>query len=344
MLLSAPSLIAASGKSVPRSRLCGRAAVIRGPKQFSPNVCPVEPTGGGQGCSLLLCVKTAKDWMQTFLVTGGCGFIGSHLCDALLREGHAVRVLDDLSSGSPENLPRGVEFVRGDVARPETARLALNGVQGCFHLAAIASVERGMQDWVGTHRVNLTGTIVLLEQIRRLPGRERIPFVYASSAAVYGDCDALPLTETSVPRPLSAYGADKLACELHARVASVAHDIPTVGLRFFNVFGPRQNPASPYSGVISIFCDRLGRGEAVEVFGDGHQTRDFIFVRDVVTALVHAMTICPSGAPVFNVWTGPVHLGNRDRGRNRCAVRHSATDPGASATLGRGQTFRRFAG
>ena len=242
--------------------------------------------------------------MQTFLVTGGCGFIGSHLCDALLRDGHAVRVLDDLSSGSPENLPRGVEFVRGDVARPETARLALNGVQGCFHLAAIASVERGMQDWVGTHRVNLTGTIVLLEQIRRLPGRERIPFVYASSAAVYGDCDALPLTEISVPRPLSAYGADKLACELHARVASVAHDIPTVGLRFFNVFGPRQNPASPYSGVISIFCDRLGRGEAVEVFGDGHQTRDFIFVRDVVTALVHAMTICPSGAPVFNVCTG----------------------------------------
>jgi UDP-glucose 4-epimerase len=242
--------------------------------------------------------------MKTFLVTGGCGFIGSHLCEALLDRGHAVRVLDDLSSGFRGNLPDAAEFVRGDIAEPATARTALEGVDGCFHLAAIASVERGLQDWLGTHRVNLTGTITLLDEIRRFPPSRRIPFVYASSAAVYGDCEVAPVTEASAPRPLSAYGADKLGCELHARAASVVHGIPTTGLRFFNVFGPRQDPKSAYSGVISIFCDRLRRGEPVDVFGDGQQTRDFVFVRDVVNALIQAMTVCPPDAPVFNVCTG----------------------------------------
>jgi UDP-glucose 4-epimerase len=241
---------------------------------------------------------------KRFLVTGGCGFIGSHLCDALLAQGHAVRVLDDLSSGSRANLHPQTDFIEGDVVRPDVVRAALQGVDGCFHLAAIASVSRGAQDWTGTHRVNLTGTIVLLDEIRRLASARPIPFVYASSAAVYGDCDTLPLTEACVTHPLSAYGADKLASELHARVATAAHGIPTIGLRFFNVFGPRQNPASPYSGVISIFSDRLERGEEVEIFGDGQQTRDFIYVRDAVTSLVQAMAICSAGAPVFNVCSG----------------------------------------
>ncbi len=177
--------------------------------------------------------------METYLVTGGCGFIGSHLAEALLGAGHRVRVLDDLSSGRLANLPQGAAFIQGDVTDPAAVRAALAGVNGCFHLAAIASVERGAQDWAGTHKANQTGTVMLLEAIRR-SGR-RIPFVYASSAAVYGDCQSLPLTEASATRPLSAYGADKLGCELHARVASASFAIPTAGLRFFNVFGPRQD-------------------------------------------------------------------------------------------------------
>ena len=137
-----------------------------------------------------------------------------------------------------------------------------------------------------------------------------VPVVYASSAAVYGDCARLPITEDATKRPLSAYGADKYACELHAAVASHVHAVPTVGLRFFNVYGPRQDPRSPYSGVISIFCERLRGGAPIEIFGDGRQTRDFIAVADVVAALRAAMARCPPDAPmspdarVFNVCTG----------------------------------------
>jgi UDP-glucose 4-epimerase len=237
---------------------------------------------------------------RTFLVTGGCGFIGSHLCEALLARGDAVRVLDDLSSGKLENLPEGARLIRGDVCEPACVHEAVEAVDGCFHLAAIASVELGVRDWLGTHRVNLTGTITLFEAIRR----HVIPVVYASSAAVYGDCEKLPITEDAGKRPLSAYGADKYACELHARVATHVHGIPTTGLRFFNVYGPRQDPASPYSGVISIFCDRLRRGEPLLVYGDGHQTRDFIFVSDAVAALLCAMELRLAGAPSFNCCTG----------------------------------------
>lgn len=238
--------------------------------------------------------------MATWLVTGGAGFIGSHLCDALLARGDAVRVLDDLSTGKRQNLPPGAELLVGDVADPAAVKRGLAGVDGCFHLAAIASVARGIDDWLGTHRANLTGTITIFDAVRRNP----VPVVYASSAAVYGDCPTQPITETAPTEPLSAYGADKLGCELHARVAGQVHGIPTVGLRFFNVYGPRQDPESPYSGVISIFCERLRRGAPVELYGDGTQTRDFIFVADVVTALLAAMERQPDGAPVFNVCTG----------------------------------------
>ncbi len=242
--------------------------------------------------------------MQLFLVTGGCGFIGSHLCETLLQAGHRVRVLDDLSSGFLHNLPKGAEFQQGDVADPAAVQRAVEGVDGCFHLAAIASVEKGVQDWLGTHNANLTGTIALLNAVRQLPGAARVPVVYASSAAVYGDCPVLPITEDVPKTPLSAYGADKYGCELHARVATHVFAIPTVGLRFFNVYGPRQDPKSPYSGVISIFCDRLLRREGVNIFGDGLQSRDFVFVADVVAALMAAMRHRPEGAPVFNVCTG----------------------------------------
>jgi UDP-glucose 4-epimerase len=238
--------------------------------------------------------------MSTYLVTGGCGFIGSHLCAALTARGDRVRVLDDLSTGSEDNLVPGGELVRGDVADAALVRRAMEGVDGCFHLAAIASVERGVQDWLGTHRANLTGTIAVLDAARP----RRLPVVYASSAAVYGDQATLPIAETAPLRPLSAYGADKLGCEQHALVAGVVHGIPTLGLRFFNVFGPRQDPRSPYSGVISIFCDRLSRGEPVSVFGDGEQTRDFVFVADVVAALLAGMRAASTEAPVLNVCSG----------------------------------------
>jgi UDP-glucose 4-epimerase len=238
--------------------------------------------------------------MARFLVTGGCGFIGSHLCARLVARGDRVRVLDDLSTGSRANLAPGAELLVGDVADAATLREAMDGVDGCVHLAAIASVERGVQDWLGTHRVNLTATIAVFDAARRA----RIPVVYASSAAVYGDCAALPLAETAPTRPLSAYGADKLGCEQQARVAGVVHGVPTLGLRFFNVFGPRQDPRSPYSGVISIFCDRFSRGEPVSVYGDGEQTRDFVAVADVVAALLAGLRLASTEAPVFNVCTG----------------------------------------
>ncbi|HEY1413323.1 MAG TPA: NAD-dependent epimerase/dehydratase family protein, partial [Rhodopila sp.] len=212
------------------------------------------------------------------------------------------RVLDDLSSGHRSNLPAGATLIESDVADPGVVARAIDGVDGCFHLAAIASVEKGITDWLGTHRTNLTGTVTVFDAIRRQGSR--IPVVYASSAAVYGDAARIPIAETEPCVPLSAYGADKYACELHARVASHVHGIPTVGLRFFNVYGTRQDPKSPYSGVISIFCERIAAGLPITVFGDGQQTRDFVYVADVIRALVAGMALRPMDAPVFNVCSG----------------------------------------
>jgi UDP-glucose 4-epimerase len=240
--------------------------------------------------------------MSLFLVTGGAGFIGSHLCDALLARGDRVRILDDLSTGRRANVPPSAELIVGDIADPEAALAATDGIDGCFHLAAIASVERGVNDWLGTHRANLTGAISIFDAIRR--HGTKAPVVYASSAAVYGDCQTIPIAESAERRPLSAYGADKYGCELHAVTATHVHGIPTVGLRFFNVYGPRQDPRSPYSGVISIFAERIARGEPVVIYGDGEQTRDFVHVSDVVAALLAGMKLRPEVASVFNVCTG----------------------------------------
>jgi UDP-glucose 4-epimerase len=241
--------------------------------------------------------------MATWLITGGAGFIGSHLADALLARGDRVRVLDNLDTGKPSNLQAGVEFVRGDVAEPDEVRRAMAGVDGCFHLAAIASVERSTQDWALTHRVNLTGAIHVLEAARA----RRTPVVYASSAAVFGDQGEVTVTEATPPAPISAYGADKLGCELHARVAAHVFGVPSVGLRFFNVYGPRQDAASPYSGVIAKFLGLAAAGEPITIFGDGDQVRDFVFVGDAVAHLCAAMDRLgarPDGARVLNVCTG----------------------------------------
>ncbi len=242
--------------------------------------------------------------MGLYLVTGGCGFIGSHLADALIAGGHRVRILDDLSTGKRTNLPAGVEFLHGSVVDADSVAAAMDGIDGCFHLAAIASVERSTQDWVGTHRTNLTGAITVFDRARTARPGTPVPVVYASSAAVYGNNGALPLRETSIAKPLSAYGADKLGCEQHGAVAGRVFGVPTCGLRFFNVFGPRQDPKSPYSGVISIFCDRLKSGQGITIFGDGRQIRDFIFVADVVEALLAAMRHVSVEERVFNVCSG----------------------------------------
>src|SRR6185437_16521969 len=204
--------------------------------------------------------RTVRPWeqdMALYLVTGGAGFIGSHLTDALLKRGDQVRVLDNLSTGKWENLDSKATLIVGDIADAGTVARAMDGVDGCFHLAAVASVELGNRDWLGTHRANLTGAITIFDAARRARPDRTVPVVYASSAAVYGDNPNLPLAETAQTRPMSAYGADKLGCELHGRVAAHVHGVRTVGCRFFNVYGPRQDPGSPYSGVISIFFNRI---------------------------------------------------------------------------------------
>jgi UDP-glucose 4-epimerase len=242
--------------------------------------------------------------MGRYLVTGGCGFIGSHLVDALLGLGHDVVVLDDLSTGKRSNLDPSARLIIGDVAEAALTRDAAAGIDGCFHLAAIASVERSNQDWLGTHRANQTATITVFDALKA----SRVPVVYASSAAVYGAAAAERLAETLSPQPLTAYGADKLGSELHARVASQVHGISSIGLRFFNVYGPRQDPHSPYSGVISVFLDRLAAAQPITIHGDGLQTRDFIYVADIVAHLLRAMQRVQAGeatgAAIYNVCTG----------------------------------------
>ena len=235
-----------------------------------------------------------------YLVTGGCGFIGSHLVDRLIGEGHEVRVLDDMSTGRPENLHPRASLVRGCITDAQIVEESVVDIDGVFHLAAIASVPRSVSEWSLTHRVNLSGTVAILDACKA----RRVPVVYASSAAVYGDNCAMPISETDQARPMTAYGADKLGCEQHARVAGLIHEIPTMGLRFFNVYGPRQRPDSPYSGVISVFNDRVKSGRAIQIHGDGGQIRDFVEVGDVVTCLRLAMDRVATNGPVVNVCTG----------------------------------------
>jgi UDP-glucose 4-epimerase len=270
-----------------------------------------------------------------FLVTGGAGFIGSHLVEALVAAGHQPRVLDDLSTGRRDNLAAGIELIQGCITDPATVARAMADVDGVYHLAAIASVARSNEAWLATHRVNQGGTVTVLEAARH----GRLPVVHASSAAVYGAATELPLAETALTVPLTAYGADKLGGELHGRVAALVHGVPTASLRFFNVYGPRQLPGSPYSGVISIFVDRVRRSLPLEVHGDGSQTRDFIYVDDVVAALLAAMERASGRANVAealvcNVCTGVatsvLTLAERvmAAARQRVPVRHSVARAG----------------
>lgn len=239
--------------------------------------------------------------MGNYLVTGGAGFIGSHLCEALIAAGHDVVVFDNLSTGKRSNLPAKANLIEGDICDKDALSTAMKGASGCFHLAAIASVEKSNTEWTETHRVNLTGTINVFDAACH---NGKSPVVYASSAAVYGAEPSLPISEHDPKRPLSAYGADKLGCELHALPAWHVHGVPSIGLRLFNVYGPRQDPKSPYSGVISIFSERLKSGRSVSIHGSGAQTRDFIYVEDVCSAFIKAMSTMSPNADVYNVCTG----------------------------------------
>ncbi len=242
--------------------------------------------------------------MSLYLVTGGCGFIGSHLCDYLIEKGHKVRVLDNLSTGKIENIPPSVEFIKGDILDKNILSQVMQNVDGCFHLAAIVSIIQSVENWTETHEVNLTGCINVLNAAKGNENQNPIPVVYTSSSAIYGDNPELPLSEMSVGSPISAYGADKLGCEFHAKVASITFNVPTRGLRLFNVYGSRQSPSSAYSGVISIFADRIKNGKSITVFGDGTQTRDFIYVKDIVRFFAIAMQHNKSGYDIINACTG----------------------------------------
>jgi UDP-glucose 4-epimerase len=238
-----------------------------------------------------------------YLVTGGAGFIGSHIAEALLAEGHAVRVLDNLSSGHEENLDGlAVEFVRGDIRDLAAVRAAAAGVDGVFHEAALVSVPESVEKPVENHEINVTGTLNVLVAAREAGVRR---LVLASSAAVYGENPELPKREDMLPEPVSPYALGKIAGEYYLRVFADLYGVETAALRYFNVYGPRQDPRSMYSGVISKFADVLAAGDTPTIFGDGGQTRDFVFVKDVVRANLLAMRSARAGkGEVFNVGTG----------------------------------------
>ena len=239
------------------------------------------------------------------LVSGGAGFIGSHLVEALLAEGLRVRVVDDLSTGHRRNLAHlgdAFEWVEGDLADFDVARRAAEGAEVVFHLAAVPSVPRSVREPLQSHASGPTSTLNLLEAARQAGARR---FIFAASSSAYGDTDELPKRESMLPRPLSPYAAGKLAGEHYVHAYARTMGLDGVSLRFFNIFGPRQDPGSPYSGVISLFARLMSEGRRPTIYGDGTQTRDFTYVANVLRAARLAMR---SGRPLLgealNVGTG----------------------------------------
>lgn len=224
------------------------------------------------------------------LVTGGAGFIGSNLVDALLAKGHSVRILDDMSTGKRSNLPMDnpkVELIEGDVADVALVTRVMAGCSAVVHLAAVASVQASVDDPVRTHQSNFVGTLNVCEGMREA-GIKRV--IFASSAAVYGNNgEGESIVEDTPKAPLTPYASDKLSSEYYLDFYRRQHGFEPAIFRLFNVFGPRQDPSSPYSGVISIFSERAVKGLPITIFGDGEQTRDFIYVGDLVQILVQAV-------------------------------------------------------
>jgi nucleoside-diphosphate-sugar epimerase len=241
--------------------------------------------------------------MAFYLITGGAGFIGSHLADELARRGERVRVVDSLITGKRENLAhiRGVEFVEGDLAELDTARRAVDGADFVLHQAAIPSVPRSVQDPLTSHRANIDATLNLLVAAR---DARVTRVVYAGSSSAYGDTPTLPKSETMGTAPLSPYALQKLVGEQYCQMFTRLYGLETVTIRYFNVFGPRQDPSSPYSGVISLFIRALCEGRRPVIYGDGEQTRDFTYVANVVDGVLRACLAPGVSGEVINVATG----------------------------------------
>ena len=238
------------------------------------------------------------------VVTGGAGFIGSHIVEELLRRGTSVVVLDDFSSGKEENLSsaRGpLEIARGSICEPENVQAAFRGADRVIHLAARTSVPRSVTDPVETNRVNIDGTLNVLVGARDAKVKR---VVFAASSSAYGETPSLPKMESMVAQPISPYGVTKLVGEIYGRVFGRCYGLENVSLRYFNVFGPRQDPSSPYSGVLSKFATALLEGKPPVVFGDGEQSRDFTYVANVVDATLRAAETSGISGLVFNVGTG----------------------------------------
>ncbi|VAW52115.1 UDP-glucose 4-epimerase [hydrothermal vent metagenome] len=236
------------------------------------------------------------------LVTGGAGFIGSHIVDRLLADGHEVVVLDDFSTGHRSNLPKdkALTVIEGDISNLETVQKCMLDIDWVFHKAAVASVPKTVNDPVGSSAVNYQGTLYLLDAARKNKIKR---FVFASSAALYGDEPTLPKVESMCPVTLSPYAVDKLASEFACGLYTKLYGLETVCLRYFNVYGPKQDPSSPYSGVISIFTDKLKNKKVPTIFGDGEQVRDFVYIDDVVEANIKAITTKGVAGQYFNVAT-----------------------------------------
>lgn len=243
--------------------------------------------------------------MNRYLVTGGAGFIGSHLVDSLVKDGNDVIVLDDFSSGKRENLNPQASFIQGDILDKDALVRAIEGIDLCFHLAAKPIVQDTIRRWKYCCEVNMLATVNLFEVLTENP-EANIPVVYASSCAVYGATGngGIGLRETDPVDPQSPYAVDKYSCELHARVGGITRGLKSFGARFFNVYGERQDPRSPYSGVVSKFCENLKQNKPLTVFGDGEQTRDFIHVSDIVRLLKAVASVASESAPIANFGTG----------------------------------------
>ena len=238
--------------------------------------------------------------MSTYLVTGGAGFIGSHLVDRLILEGNKVIVLDDISDGKEANLNPEAEFIQGTILDSALLENIFAQIDFCYHLAATASVHKSISDWEKVHTNNLTGSIAIFNAASSAD----VPVIYASSAAVYGVPAKTPIAENDPTNPTSPYGLDKLCAEKQAKLFGDIHGLKSLGLRFFNVYGSRQDPSSPYSGVISIFVDRISKNMPVKIYGDGGQERDFIHVEDVVEALMQSREYASIESDIYNVCTG----------------------------------------
>jgi len=241
--------------------------------------------------------------MANYLVTGGAGFIGSHLAEELVRRGERVRVVDNLATGKRQNLAHvpSVEFIEGDLADLEVARRAVTGIDYVLHQAAIPSVPRSVEDPITSNRANVDASLNILVAARDA-GVKRL--VYAGSSSAYGNTPTLPKIETMATAPLSPYALQKLVAEQYCQMFTTLYGLETVTIRYFNVFGPRQDPSSPYSGVISLFISALCDGRQPTIFGDGEHTRDFTYIANVVDGVLRACTADGASGEVINVATG----------------------------------------